>query len=155
MFILYCRNCKSRRLLNLFSLGKIAFTGKFPKDKKEVKKDYLNLIICNSCKLVQLDRNFNRNFLYGPSYGYRTGINKTMTEHVERTANEACKIVKIKKGDHVLDIASNDGTLLNSYKNGIIKVGIDPILNKFASNYKKINFKINNFFSYNELKNSN
>lgn len=152
MSILYCRNCKSRRLLNLFSLGKIAFTGKFPKDKKEVKKDYLNLIICNSCKLVQLDRNFNRNFLYGPNYGYRTGINKTMTEHVKHTANEACKIVKIKKGDHVLDIASNDGTLLNSYKNDIIKVGIDPILNKFASNYKKINFKINNFFSYNELK---
>lgn len=152
MSILYCRNCKSRSLSKLFSLGKIAFTGKFPKNKKEVKKDYLNLIICNFCKLVQLDRNFNRNFLYGPSYGYRTGINKTMTDHVKHIVHEACKIVKIKKGDHVLDIASNDGTLLNFYKNHIIKVGIDPILNKFASNYKKINFKINNFFSYNELK---
>ena len=95
---------------------------------------------------------FNRNFLYGPSYGYRTGINKTMTDHVKHIANEASKIVKITKGDHVLDIASNDGTLLNFYRNDIIKVGIDPILNKFVSNYKKINFKINNFFSYNELK---
>ena len=42
--------------------------------------------------------------------------------------------------------------VVKKYRNDIIKVGIDPILNKFVSNYKKINFKINNFFSYNELK---
>ena len=46
------------------------------------------------------------------------------------------KISKIKKGDAVLDIASNDGKLLNFYNKDIITVGIDPILNKYKKNYK-------------------
>jgi hypothetical protein len=41
--------------------------------------------MCTKCKLVQLDRNFNLKYLYGKDYGYRTGINKTMTGHVKKT----------------------------------------------------------------------
>ena len=52
-----------------------------------------------------------------------------------------------------MDIASNDGTLLNSYKiKGIKTVGIDPILKKYKKFYKKINIKIPSFFSRKALK---
>ena len=37
---------------------------------------------------------------------------------------------QIKKNDLALDIASNDGTLLNFYPKNIIKCGVDPILKK-------------------------
>ena len=51
-----------------------------------------------------------------------------------------------------MDIASNDGTLLNSYKiKGIKTVGIDPIL-KNIKNFIKINIKIPSFFSRKALK---
>ena len=54
-----CRVCNSSKFINLFSLGKLSFTGKFAKSKKvNIPKDFLNLIICKKCKLVQLDRNF-------------------------------------------------------------------------------------------------
>ena len=90
--------------------------------------------MCRNCKLVQLDRNFNPKYLYGKDYGYRSGINKTMTEHLTKTTKELSNLINLKK-DWVLDIASNDGTLLNSYKHkDLNKVGLDPIVNK----YKKI-----------------
>ena len=143
-----CRNCKFNIKQNLFSLGKISFTGKFPKNKKiNIPKKFLNLSMCDKCKLVQLDRNFNKKYLYGDDYGYRTGLNKTMTNHVKSVVRSVEKNVKLRKDDYVLDIGSNDGTMLNFYKNNLNKVGIDPIIYKFKKNYKKIKFPINSFFN--------
>ena len=142
-----CRNCKSKNLEKLFSLGKIRFTGKFPNKKQSIPYGDLTLIICNDCKLVQLSKNFDLKYLYNKEYGYRTGVNKTMTKHVESVVKILRKITKIKKNENVLDIASNDGTLLNFYDKKIIKWGIDPILNKFKKNYSQINYPINNFFN--------
>ena len=62
---------------------------------------------------------------------------------------------KLKKNDYVLDIASNDGTLLNFYPRNIVKCGVDPILKKYINNYKKVKFKINDFFNYKIFKNRN
>ena len=110
-----CRNCKSKNLEKLFSLGKIRFTGKFPNKKQRIPFGDLTLIMCEDCKLVQLSKDFDLKYLYNKEYGYRTGINKTMTKHVESVAKILTKISKIKKNENVLDIASNDGTLLNFY----------------------------------------
>ena len=148
MKIKNCRNCKSFNLINLFSLGKISFTGKFAKNEKiNIKKTPLDLIICKKCKLVQLKHNYNLKYLYGPDYGYRTGINRTMSDHVKNITNIMVKKTNLKPGDHVLDIASNDGTLLNYYKKKYITFGIDPLVKKYKKNYKFIDFKVSSFFS--------
>ncbi len=152
MKIKNCRNCKSNKLSNLFSLGKMSFTGKFSKSfLYNVPKAHLNLLMCKICKLVQLDRNFNLKYLYGNEYGYRTGINKTMTQHVKKTVKTGEALVNLKANDYVLDIASNDATLLNFYKKNIITVGVDPLVNKYRSYYKKINHKISNFFQIKDI----
>lgn len=149
-----CRNCKKKMLKNLFSLGNISFTGKFSNNfNKNIPKAKINLVKCNHCHLVQLDRNFNPNYLYGKDYGYRSGINKTMTKHLADTSSLLAKKTNLIKGDSVLDIASNDGTLLNSYKiKNIIKVGIDPIIKKFKKHYLNTQYKIDDFFSYEAIK---
>ena len=55
-----CRNCHCRKLSKLFSLGKLSFTGKFPKNiKTNIKKTELTLVICEKCSLVQLNNNYN------------------------------------------------------------------------------------------------
>ena len=149
MKITSCRNCKSKYFSKLFTLGKMCFTGKFPKNlTTNIPKVVISLIMCKSCKLVQLDRSFNPRYLYDTNYGYRTGINATMTKHVNDVVKESIKIVKLKKKDSVLDIASNDGTLLNFYKKNIFRVGIDPLIKKYKNQYKNINFGIQEFFSY-------
>jgi len=126
----------------------LSFTGKFPKKEKiNVPRDEIKLVKCKSCNLVQLNKNFNPKYLYGKDYGYRSGINKTMTDHLEKTAKMLSVKTKLKKKDYVLDIASNDGTLLNSYNKDIVKVGIDPIIHKFKKFYKNIEYPISDFFS--------
>ena len=153
MKIKTCINCKNKRLDKIFSLGKLCFSGRFAKNYKEnIPSEKLNIIFCKNCKLVQLDRSFDPNYLYGDGYGYRTGINKTMTDHVNYTVKQITKIVKLNRYDCVLDIASNDGTLLNFYKSNIVKVGIDPLVNKYKKYYKNINHKISNFFNISDIK---
>ena len=153
MKIKKCRSCAGKNLEFLFSLGKMCFTGKFANNFiKSIPADKLTLVICKKCKLVQLDRNFNPKFLYSRDYGYRTGINNTMTNHVKHVAQEAINRAKPKNNDYILDIASNDGTLLNSYNKKFYTVGIDPLVNRYKKHYKKINKKISDFFSYSVLK---
>ena len=153
MKITNCRICSSKNFLNLFSLGKLSFTGKFAKKKSDnIPKREVTIVMCKKCKLVQLNNNFSSKYLYSNDYGYRTGINKTMSEHVRSIVKFSTKKMKLKKNDAVLDIASNDGTLLNYYDRKIVTVGIDPILDKYKKFYKKINFKLSDFFSYQSLK---
>ncbi len=147
-----CRTCKSSELITLFTLGNLSFTGKFSTEKKKIKKKPITLIICKNCELVQLAHNYDLKYLYGPDYGYRTGINKTMLNHVKTITKILTKKTSLKKNDFVLDIASNDGSLLNFYKKDVIKCGIDPILNKYIKNYKKIKFAIPSFFSAKKIK---
>tara|TARA_B100000686_G_C16772036_1_gene965821 strand:- start:1329 stop:2552 length:1224 start_codon:yes stop_codon:yes gene_type:complete len=152
MKITKCRNCKESKLLKLFSLGKISFTGKFAKNKKiNIGKTPLDLVMCKYCSLVQLKNNYNLKYLYGPDYGYRTGINRTMTEHVKKITKILVKKTKISKKECVLDIASNDGTLLKCYNRKYFTCGIDPLVNKYRKNYKGINFKISSFFSKDKI----
>ena len=155
MEIKHCRLCNNNKLSFLFSLGNLSFTGKFSHNNQiNIPKSKISLVICKKCKLVQLSQNFNPKYLYGKDYGYRTGINLTMKNHVKKIVIEAQKLSKINKGDYVLDIASNDGTMLNYYKKDLVTVGIDPILSNFKKFYKNINFKVNDFFSFNTLKNN-
>ncbi len=151
MKIKKCRSCKKTKFQKLFSLGNLSFTGKFPSADQTIKKKPITLIICNNCELVQLDHNFDLRYLYGPDYGYKTGINKTMLNHVKKVTKYLSKKTKLKNYEFVLDIASNDGSLLKSYNKNINTFGIDPILNKYKNEYKNINFKISDFFSANKV----
>ena len=151
MKIYNCRACKKKKLTKLFSLGNLSFTGKFPSINQKIKKAPIDLVLCKNCELVQLGHNFDLKYLYGPDYGYRTGINKTMLNHVKKVVTNISKKAKLKKNNQVLDIASNDGSLLNFYNKNIITFGIDPILDKYKTEYRKINFKVSNFFSAKEI----
>ena len=111
-----CRSCNSKKLNKLINLKKIHFSGKFPKKKQKIKKGLLELIICSKCKLTQLSNNFPLKYMYDNNYGYRSGINETMKNHLKEITKKVSKLIKLKNGDLVLDIASNDATLLNSYK---------------------------------------
>jgi len=152
MIIKNCRSCKSKKLKKLFSLGKLSFTGKFTNNfSTNVPKAELGLVMCKECELIQLSNSFNKNYLYGPDYGYRTGMNMTMRAHVKSVVQKASLLTKLRKNDAVLDIASNDGTLLNYYKNSVIKVGIDPTIVKFKRYYRNINYGIADFFSKSKI----
>ena len=134
--ILKCRICKQTNLKKVIDLGKQTYTGKFPRNFYEnIPVTPLEVSFCINCKFLQLSHNFNNQYMYDLDYGYESGINKTMTEHLSGIVKKIYKIKKLHNGSVALDIASNDGTLLNAYPKNIIKIGVDPILNRFKKNY--------------------
>ena len=82
--IKYCRSCSSKKLDNLFSLGNHNYTGIFPKKNNlKIPRGELKLIKCKVCSLVQLSENLNLKKIYGNNYGYRTGLNSSMVNHIK------------------------------------------------------------------------
>ena len=139
-----CRLCRSKSLKTIINFGYMSLSSAFPsKTKTYNAKTPMILVICNNCKLTQLLHNYDLNDLYNDEYGYRSGINKIMVNHLTEITTQVKKIVSFKKGDYVLDIASNDATLLKSYKIPKINyVGIDPTIKKYRKFYpKKIKVK--------------
>ena len=86
----------------------------------------LNIALCTSCGHTQLLDVVNPNILYH-DYIYETSISLGLSEHFERYADEVMKNVNPAKGSLVVDIGSNDGTLLKFFqKHGMNVLGIDP-----------------------------
>ena len=151
MKINLCRICKKNSLIKIFTLGNQALTGKFPKTKDEkILKVPLNIVVCKKCKTMQLDRNINPKLLFNNDYGYRSGINMTMKNHLKKLSNLIKKKYISKRGA-ILDIASNDGTFLNFFTDSYYRVGIDPTINKHKKRYKKKIIKIPELFNYKSL----
>ena len=137
-----CRLCYSNKLKPLIDFGSICLSSAFPYKNLKYKKIIPMIFgICKNCRSVQLLHNYDLKALYNNDYGYRSGINQSMIDHLTNITNDIKKIIKFKIGDYVLDIASNDATLLKSYKFSKINyVGIDPTINKYKKFYPK-NFK--------------
>ena len=148
MKIKICRSCKSKKLSKVFSLGKQTLTGIFPPSKNaKITKGNLSLILCNQCKLLQLENNFNPNEMYGENYGYMSSLNKSMMTHLKLKALNFQKKYKLKSGQNILDIGSNDGTFLSYFNKNFNLFGCDPTIKKFSRYYRKDIKQMPNFFT--------
>lgn len=134
-----CRLCHSTALVEVLDLGTLDFTGVFPLPDEEIDKGRLRLLVCDSCGLAQLGDSFDPDVMYGDNYGYRSGLNASMVAHLARTTSRLQQKIGLRSGDVVLDIGSNDGTLLRTYPyevEGIRRIGIDPTVAKFSKFYR-------------------
>lgn len=148
----FCRICNNSDLLEVLSLGDQYLSGIFPKsENQELISAPLALIKCigtDSCGLVQMKYNFNRDIMYGEDYGYRSGLNSSMVKHLEEKTKKIKSIISLGDNDIVLDIGSNDGTTLNFFKNSNLElIGIDPTAKNFINYYSKEISVISDFFS--------
>lgn len=121
-----CRVCDSDRLLSVLSLGEQHITGFTASPSEKIPTAPLKLIVCRKCYLVQLRHTLHRDTLYR-KYWYRSGTSLTMRKALEDVVRRAESIVRLSARDIVLDIGSNDGTLLSYYRsNNLVKVGFEP-----------------------------
>jgi len=145
--ITQCRICESRNLLTVLSLHEQYLTGIFPRTRGEsITKGPLELVWCSDCGLLQLKHSYDPNEMYGDNYGYRSGLNRSMVEHLSDKAGGLVALAGIEAGDVILDIGSNDATLLKAFPEETRRVGIDPTGSKFAEHYSDLEL-IPDFFS--------
>lgn len=144
-----CRLCETDKLEIIVDLKHQSLSGYFPSSAKtEVEAFPLILVKCAECSLVQLQHSVSQTTLYHKNYGYRSGINKTMSDHLVSLVRNIEDRLSIKDGDVVIDIASNDGTLLNSYLNKkLTRIGVDPLSETLSEYYEPGIEKIPKFFS--------
>lgn len=144
-----CRVSGSENLITVLSLGHQSLTGIFPKSSEEpVTKGPLELVWCPDSGLLQLRHSYEPSEMYGDNYGYRSGLNQSMINHLGDKVAYLERLISLEKGDIVVDIGSNDATTLKAYKTeGITRIGIDPTGNKFSEYYPPDIRLIPDFFS--------
>lgn len=135
-----CRICGNERLEQILDLGEQRMTGTFPRlADPDLTGGPLILVKCtgdNCCGLVQLDRSYDLAEMYGENYGYRSGLNRSMVEHLKAKVRRITELGLVRDGDLIVDIGSNDGTTLGFYPaDGVTLVGIDPTAQKFREHY--------------------
>jgi NDP-4-keto-2,6-dideoxyhexose 3-C-methyltransferase len=134
-----CRICAGTELVQVLDLGEQMLTGVFPRSPDPITSGPLRLVKCsstNGCGLVQLEHSFDSCEMYGENYGYRSGLNASMVEHLHAKVRKIAALVSLRSGDVVVDIGSNDCTTLKAYPDiGLRRIGIDPTAAKFASYY--------------------
>ncbi len=138
-------------LTDVFDLGSLPFSS-FPLPKDPSPKPLpLRLCLNQDSALVQLKHTVDPTAMYN-QYWYMSGVNQSMTLALKSIVQEGLKRLgkNLQPGDIVVDIASNDGTLLSAYPDNLFRVGIDPAKNIKP---KACNLHINDFFSANAYKN--
>ena len=121
--------------------------------KKGVKAP-LNLVYCNHCKLLQLKHSAPQEIMYKKFYWYRSGVTNTMKIALKDIFLKVKKMSVLKKGDTILDIGANDGTLLKYFKDdGFTTIGCEPAKNLTNELRKNSNYVIDNFWNFKYLSN--
>lgn len=154
-----CRVCGNSDLVSILDLGRQVLTGVFPCSKNEpLTCGPLELVKCcdarkgGACGLLQLRHSYDFAELYGKNYGYRSSLNNSMVEHLRNKVERITGLFNLSKGDLIMDIGSNDGTLLKSYPDRkYLLVGVDPTGDKFKKYYPKHIRLIPDFFSADSL----
>ena len=148
-----CRLCNSKHLKSVHDFGNI-YVSDFV-NKKEIKngiKAPLKLVYCNNCKLLQLEHSAPQEIMYKKYYWYKSGITKTMRDSLKELKDDIKKNCKLKKGDVVLDIGANDGTLLKYFKKDkIITIGCEPANNLQKELKKNCHYAIHDFWDSKKL----
>ncbi len=154
-----CRMCSDDKLDRVVSLGNMSLSGIFPASKDDqVPEGPLDLVKCSTnnggCGLVQMAQNYNPDDMYNEAYGYTSSLNSSMVNHLNNKIKLIENSIKILDQDMIIDIGSNDATSLLAYSNSnILKVGVDPVGNKFKDIYLKNNITLIDDFFSNEIVN--
>lgn len=146
--VLNCRVCGGTHLQIVLSLGPQVLTGVFPKSVDQpVTSGPVDLAWCEDCNLVQLKQSYSLHEMYGDNYGYRSGLNPAMVQHLSKKIQSLEGLVRPLAKDIVIDIGSNDASSLKAYAGAQTRVGIDPTGTKFKSHYTDNIELIPDFFS--------
>src|SRR5689334_17604847 len=133
-----CRCCKQKKLVKYLPLGNQPLANSYHKKGEKLKTYPLTVMVCANCFHSQLSVVVNPEDMF-KNYLYVSGTTQTFRDHTKKLAGDAVKRFS-KKHLAVLDIACNDGTQLEHFRNfGCDVYGVDPAENlRILTKRKKI-----------------
>lgn len=130
--IRHCRACTAEALVPVLDLGLQPLANALPADPSEFATEArypLVLCLCEQCGLLQLVDVIDPEVLFG-HYLYVTGISETIAAHNRAYAAAVVEGLALGQADLVVEVASNDGSLLGCFQpHGVRVLGVEPARN--------------------------
>jgi len=127
-----CRFCNENLDITFADLGSSPLSNSFLKKSDLIEKEEifpLHVYVCTNCFLVQLEKFKNPDKIFR-DYAYFSSYSETWINHASEYVDKVIDKFELDKNNFVIEIASNDGYLLQNFKNKNIPcLGIEPALN--------------------------
>ena len=124
-----CSISGSKNLKSIISLGLIPASSVLSPIKGDpiVQRFYpTELFYSQKSKLVQLSAVVDKRLMFPKNYAYTSSTTKVLRDNFRDLSKEVSKYFNINKGDLIIDIGSNDGTLLSNFKQKCKVLGVTP-----------------------------
>ena len=125
-----CQICGNPHLETALSLGymppvnQMVAVGETP---RQLPWFPTTLLYCDRCELVQLGIAVDPVIIFPPDYPYTSGTTRILRDNFAQLYAEAAEMLKLSKDDLIVDIGSNDGTLIANFQTGGHRIlGIEP-----------------------------
>jgi SAM-dependent methyltransferase len=136
-----CRNCGAPLTLTLVDLGLSPLANSYvPADRGDAPEAQypLHTRVCQSCWLVQADDAVPAGEIFDGHYAYFSSFSDSWLAHCRKYAEHMTRVLRLGSDSLVIEIASNDGYLLQYFaKAGVPVLGIEPTANTAAEAEKK------------------
>ena len=145
----HCQVCDSTDLESVLFLGYLS-----PVNQMRTIGDVPNeqgaypagMLFCRRCELVQLGLSVDPAIIFPPGYPYTSGTTRILRDNFAQLHREVVELYGLKPEDLVVDIGSNDGTLLSNFRDGGCRVlGIEPTNTGQIARDRGINTRQNYF----------
>lgn len=127
-----CRFCNSVLKTTFINLGKFPLSNSFLDKASLTKKEQffpLHVFVCDDCFLVQLEEFESPENIFN-NYAYFSSYSETWVNHAKKYVQDMIQRFDLKNENFVIEIASNDGYLLQHFHNQNIPcLGIEPAEN--------------------------
>lgn len=124
-----CRFCKQPLTHLVLDLGEQPFSNAYlPPGQQEKEKCYpLRVFVCGKCLLVQTDFDAPADEIFSADYAYFSSYSSSWVEHARRYAEAMTARFDLTSASQVIEVASNDGYLLQHFvAKNIPVLGIEP-----------------------------
>jgi len=146
-----CRGCNDDNLQQFLTLGPQPLANSFlasPDEFTDEASYPLDVYFCNTCSLVQLVDVIDPSVLFR-NYIYVTGTSDTIAEHNKQYAHTVVDYLNIDQLGLVIEVASNDGSLLKCFQSeGVKTLGVEPALNIAKTAEQAGVETVTDFFNY-------
>jgi SAM-dependent methyltransferase len=137
----HCRFCSSPLKYSVVNLGMSPLCQKHikPEEQNDMEKFYpLHAYICDNCWLMQLEEFATPDEIFAEDYAYFSSYSDSWVEHVRKYTESMIDRFDLTSQSQVVEIASNDGYLLQWFvKKNIPVLGVDPAANVAAAAKQK------------------